>query len=658
MGMPGERLTGVRFMRNLLIPLSDGTTLAADLHLPEAPGPHPTLISFYPYRKDDIIGSFSAYPRRWFAERGYAHLLVDVRGYGGSDGRHAESFDPRAEASDAGEVVEWAAAQPWSDGAIGVWGVSYGGLMALAAGVARPAHLKAIAPVYPLWDVYADVVAAGGCRTMITQHHWSTVMLAQRLAPPTLRDADGRWARVWHERLEQLEREPIDISTWRAHPAGDAYWRERRLALERIEVPTFLIGGWRDLFPDTVVRAYGLIEAPKRLLLGPWLHVPPDVAAREPVDWLALLLGFWDEHLRGAEPVTEEPPVLAFVQGAGGWRACDDWPMPGLDWTVVRPSRSGALAEISDDGAAEYGPTALIGATAGQWDAFGTGTGYPLDQGPDDHLSLGYELPGDGGWELCGSAEAVLDVDRLDAHDPFTLVVRLVDVSPNGSAELITSGWARTRGGPTTVPLRTSAWGLAPGHRLRLSIACSDFPRVWPGAVPARVRLAHGRSEVRLPLTPAGIGTPTEPRRAPAAEAAERFPWSLGGSPVWTAERDLANDALSVTLGGSETLALPQGGSLALRQSATARVTAAEPANASVQAEAAIDIETADGERIEVRTRSTAWRDRDVFWGAVSVNGCPVFERSWRSPSIRRERSEVGYAPSSSAQTREEGVPA
>lgn len=617
-------------MRNLLIPLADGTTLAADLHLPAVRGPHPTLISFYPYRKDDIIGSFTAYPRRWFAERGYAHLLVDVRGYGASEGCHAESFDPSAEASDAREVVEWAAGQHWSDGAIGVWGFSYGGLMALAAGVAQPPHLRAIAPVYPLWDVYADVVAPGGCRTMITQYHWSTVMLAQRLTPPTLRDADGRWARVWRERLEQLEREQIDISAWRAHPAGDPFWLERRLPVEQIQVPTFLIGGWRDLFPDAVVDAYKRIRAPKRLLLGPWLHVPPDVAAREPIDWLELLLGFWETHLRGVISPIEEPPALVFVQGGGGWRACEDWPVSRLTWRVVRPSIGGGLSETAEPGVVEYEPSPLVGATAGQWDALGTGMGYPLDQGFDDQSSLCYEMQFDEVWDLCGSPVAVLEVDPLDLRGPLTVVARLVDVASDGRAELITSGWAQTRGGQATVRLRTTAWRVQPGHRLRLSISCADFPRIWPAEV-RRVRLNQTHSELRLPLARAGIGTPADPKRVQTSGTGERFPWTRAASPKWRVQRDLANDALSVTLGGNETLALPQGGLFTLRHSATARVTAKEPASASVEASAEIEVRRDDGERVAVRARSTAWSDRDVFWASVSVNGCRLFERTWRS---------------------------
>src|SRR5262245_23125502 len=83
--MPQEKQYDVRIERNLLIPLSDGVSLAADLYSPDGPGPFPTLVSYYPYHKDDLIGASFEYPRRYFTERGYANLLVDFRGLGNSD---------------------------------------------------------------------------------------------------------------------------------------------------------------------------------------------------------------------------------------------------------------------------------------------------------------------------------------------------------------------------------------------------------------------------------------------------------------------------------------------------------------------------------------------------------------------------------------------
>lgn len=626
-----RQLHTVRLVRNVLIPLEDGVTLAADLHLPEAAGPHPTLVSFYPYRKDDVIGSFAAYTREWFAQRGYAHLLVDVRGYGGSEGRRAESFHPVEESTDAGEVVEWVAAQDWCDGAIGVWGISYGGLMALAAGVARPQHLKAIAPVYPLWDVYEDVAAPGGCPTMISQHQWSTIMLAQRLAPSTFRDTDGRWQRVWRERLERIEREGVDISHWRERQERDEYWRERVLPVERIEVPTFLVGGWRDLFPQAVATAFERISAEKRLLFGPWLHIQPDLAAREPVDWLSLLLGFWDEHLRGAAPA-DDPRVLAFVQGTGGWRSEATWPPRRVEERTLHPTTGGLLTPESGDGSNEYAATPVVGVTGGQWDAMATAMGYPLDQGPDDLLALTYTTaPLDAPLELAGSPEAVLDVERLDSDERFALVAKLVDVAPDGSAELVTSGWARGNSGTTTVRLWATAWALAPGHRLRLSISCADFPRIWPDPTTPQLRVRHANCKVRLPVVPDGIGKPFEPPRPEHVGAAERLPWTIDGAPTWTIERDLAHNAAAVTLGGHETMRLPEGGTLALRQRTTAHVAAAHPEAASVETEATIEIAFPGGEVVQVKTRSRAWRDRDLYEGRVTLDGLTFFEHSWRN---------------------------
>ncbi len=616
-------------VRNVLIPLSDGATLAADLHLPDAPGPHPTLISFYPYRKDDVIGSFAAYARNWFAERGYAHLLVDVRGSGGSSGRWVESMNPLPEGRDGAEVVEWAAEQPWSDGAVGIWGVSYGGLMALATAANNPPHLRAIAPVYGFWDIYRDFVSPGGCPNMLGLHARECVMLAQELAPPTCQDAEGRWLEVWRARLERLEREGPWSLRWPEHPDYDDYWRERVIPLDRIDVPAFFVAGWRDLFPQSMHDAMAKVGAPKRVLFGPWLHVQPDVAAREPVDWLPLLLRFWEHTLRDADPPAD-PAALVFVQG-GGWRALETWPPPVVEPQTLRPAAGGTLGTSAGDGADEYDATPLVGAQGGQWDALGTGLGYPLDQGPDDFAAVTYtSAPFDSALELAGSPVAQLDVERLDAAGPFDLVAKLVDVAPDGRAELVTTGWLRAAGSGThRVELWATAWALAAGHRLRLSVACADFPRAWPDAALPRLRLRHAGSELLLPVVPGGIGESCEPPRPAPVPAAERSPWTTGGAPSWTIEHDVVHDAVSVSLGGGEAMRLPDGGRFELRQRATARVEAAHPEGASVEGDATISIDLAAGEHVEIRARSRAWRDHNLYWGSVTIDDRPLLDRSW-----------------------------
>ena len=518
-----EQLHAVRLERNVLITLTDGVTLAADLYLPDGPGPFPTLISFYPYRKDDIIGSFSVYAQRWFTQRGYAHLLVDVRGSGGSAGQWVESMHPVPEGADGAHVVEWAVTQDWCDGSVGVWGISYGGLMAFGVAAERPPGLKAIAPVYGFWDIQSDFVAPGGCPNMLGLQQRECIMLAQELAPPTHRDAEGRWREVWRARLERLEREGPYSLRWFDHPDYDDYWRERVIALERIEVPAFLIAGWRDLFPEAMSEAYRRIPGSKQLLFGPWLHVQPDLAAREPVDWLGELLRFWDRWLRGVDDGGEdEPPVWLFVQGDGGWRREAEWPPSRTVEQIMYPTSGGVLETHQQEGGGDiYQGTPLVGVHGGQWDAMATGMGYPLDQGPDDLLSLRYTTePLDDGLELGGSPEAVLHVERLDGEAPFTLVAKLVDVEPDGRAELITGGWvrvhgageARVRSGRLLVRARTRP-PASPQRQLRglpPVLAGSDRPR--DRARPRRLRAAPAGGSRGPRGTVGGAASPARAR--------------------------------------------------------------------------------------------------------------------------------------------------
>jgi putative CocE/NonD family hydrolase len=128
----------------------------------DASGLFPTLVSYYPYKKDDLISSSFEYPRCYFAEHGYANLLVDFRGLGSSDGVVWKAMDPR-EADDGAEMVEWAARQPWCDGNVGMWGMSYGGITSFKTSAIQPLHLTAIVPIRGSLDIYHDFIYPGGC---------------------------------------------------------------------------------------------------------------------------------------------------------------------------------------------------------------------------------------------------------------------------------------------------------------------------------------------------------------------------------------------------------------------------------------------------------------------------------------------------------------
>ena len=302
---------GVRVLSDLGIPLADGTQLSGDLYLPEGHAPGPVLVSYYPYRTDDIIGSLFEHTRIGLARRGYPTLFVDMAGTGASEGSYGESFDLPREGRDCAEVIEWAARQDWCDGTVGAWGVSYGGMTALAAAAARPPHLRAIAAVYATTDMYRDTIAPGGSPAMLGRYAWAAHMVALGLCPPTRQDPGGRWERIWRQRLRRLATGQPHALAWQAHPDRDDYWQARVVDASAIDVPAMLIGGWTDAYADAILRVHAQVGGPKRLIMGP---VDARAAASVPVP--ALRLGRRHGGLVGHPPAARSAPPRAGPAGA------------------------------------------------------------------------------------------------------------------------------------------------------------------------------------------------------------------------------------------------------------------------------------------------------------------------------------------------------
>jgi putative CocE/NonD family hydrolase len=643
-----QLLAEVELDRNLLIPMSDGVTLAADLYRPANLKQAPALINFNPYRKDDFGGAFTDPWMQYFAARGYASLIVDVRGTGGSHGASAGTLDLQ-EGLDAAEVVEWVAAQPWCTGQVGVWGMSYGGGMALAVAARQPPHLKAIVSVYGYTDVYRDIFYPGGCPNCLGRFARETWMLAMDLAPPSQHDRAGRWRDVWKERLERLDRDEVFSLRWRDHPDYDEFWDDRSVPLEKITAPTFIIGAWRDIFPEAMASAYAQLQCPKKLMMGPWLHAAPDTAAITQVDWLLLLSNWWDRWLRDAPPeLDQEPPVAVFVQGRNEWKHASDWPIPGTTAQTYYPSAAGVLSETSGEQVAlAYTGDSRVGTTAGLWSPFGSGIGYPVDQGPDDLRSLTLTtdpLPEE--LELAGSPEATLTISTA-AGDDFSLVVKLNDVAPDGSSALITTGWLRAEHlqsernpvqlAPDTrydfhVQLWATSYLIREGHRLRVSIACADFPRIWPSDHNPHLQLHCGegtQTSIRLPVVPAGADALPDPDLPVPAEPDEVESWYLGAHADWNITQDMVHDAVAVTLSDAQELTLPGGNKLRVTRHAVANSPALRPASANLLTESHMTLTVADGETYEASAKGLIFKDRLLFDGEVTIDGRLFYKRRW-----------------------------
>jgi putative CocE/NonD family hydrolase len=660
--MADPSMSGVRVERGLAIPLADGTRLSGDLYRPAARARGPVLVSYYPYRADDIIGSLFEQTRIGLAARGYATLFADMTGTGASEGSYAESFDLPREGADCAQIIEWASRQPWCDGSIGAWGVSYGGMNALAAAACRPPHLRGIVAVYATTDMYADTIAPGGCPAMLGRYAWAAHMLALGLCPPTRQDPGGRWERTWRQRLERLASAPPHALTWQAHPERDDYWQARVVDATAIEVPAMLIGGWADAYSDAMFRAFDDVRGARRVVMGPWMHVLPHLSPVEPWDWVGAMADWWDACMApdaaAAVPAAAEPPVLYYSHG-GGWRAARQWPPAGVSTRRFFPAGHRLEPEPPAEASSRaYRGDPLVGLAAGIWDPFGTGCGWPEEQSGDDARSLAFTSdPLPEPLLIAGRPSVDLRVGR-PADEETNLVARVSVVGPDERSTLITSGWLRVppagrdsggddAGGDDadsddagddvaapprkiTVPLGAAAFEVPAGSRLRLSVACADFPHIWPSPANPELSIVTGPDaacELRLPVRPEAGGD--EPASiAPPPPGADPG-WVSDGEPVYRVEQDKTTGESAVTFGIRSRLSPPSGADLRSQELFTARLRPGRPDGATVQAQVDIGLCLPAGERIQVAVRSTSHRRSSVIEASVVQDGVTLLQRRW-----------------------------
>jgi putative CocE/NonD family hydrolase len=631
--------------RNLLIPVSFGATLAADLFRPAGEGKFPALISLYPYHKDDFIGAMNDMPMRYLASQSYAQLLVDFRGTGGSSGIAWEAADP-GEGRDGAEVVEWVAQQPWCDGKVGMWGLSYGAVTAIKTAAEAPPHLRAIVPIMGTADPYHGFGHIGGCANCLgADGEWGSFMLAMNLMPPTNPDPLGRWYQVWMERLEHGK--PC-VLPWLEHPYYDEYWRTKTVDPQTITTPTFVVGGWHDVFVDAMPAIYARLSGPKKLLMGPWMHGMPDMAASEPIEFLPMMRRWFDHWLKGdANLIAYEPPVTIYVQRGEGWRNEPAWPIERTTMATWFLGDGGSLHETDHQpaGEATYSVDPTVGTCAGLWDPISLGVGMLVDQGPDDLRSLTYtSMPLERDMELTGTGTATIYAALLAGTDGM-IAAKLCDVDPSGASSLITTGLllaSHRLGSDQKAPVTPSeiypfqlnfvstAYRLQRGHRLRLSISGADFPHVWPSCDNGQWRVPHGDahpSSVTLPVVPPAV----VPVAGPSLQPAPRRSRPGVMTPRLKIETDLVADSVSVVTGskGASPLAV-SGATLELDRIAMARVFRARPDQTTVEGETTIRCNVPALGKLEVKTTSWFSRGRFALNGRVLLDGRVMFDRTWR----------------------------
>jgi uncharacterized protein len=361
---------------DVAVPMRDGIELLADVHRPTVAGRYPVLIAASPYPRQiqnlgAPMGFIEAGASDFFVPRGYVHLIANLRGTGGSGG--VFNFFDQQERRDMYDLVEWAAAQPWSDGNVGMVGISYFAMTQLEAAVEQPPHLKAIFPIAGTFDLYESATHHGlvsssfitpflgmiGMTAGQTNKLWRSRLLdalGQLLHTPSLHKRfetfNGEAAMTGLELLLKLRHEshPWD-DLWRAivveHPLRDAWWDDRNLLplLHRVEVPVYLGCDWQNVpmhLPSTFTAYAALTKSPqvRVALLGehglswPWesLHVEA--------------LAWFDHWLKGQDTgILEGPAVRYVVPGAEGWRTAPRWPVPEAEHTAFALRSDGGLGE-------------------------------------------------------------------------------------------------------------------------------------------------------------------------------------------------------------------------------------------------------------------------------------------------------------------------
>lgn len=527
----------VKTDRNIRVRMRDGVELSTDVVRPDMEGRFPVLIMRTPYGKDWSAGiSGGPYEHEYYASRGYAVVQQDSRGRYDSDG----TFEPFVdEAADGYDTDEWAATQPWSNGRLAGLGQSYYGFTQLAQAMQGHPALITIAPVMTTSDTYNNWIFSDGAFHMGFAMAWGTGLVGKgavrpnpRLASPPVAGTSQRsvFEHLPVQTMDEQQQQKVPVPyyrEWLGHPAKGPFWDDKSLTSQvgKMNLPTLFYTGWYDYFLrgnlgdyDRFMKAAGgsaSSRAGSRLIVGPWTHYTGRDGATRQVgdldfgdlaayDLPARLLGWYDRWLKGMpDRFADEGPVKIFVMGDNRWRTEKAWPPPDVQYheyfgsggKANMPSGDGVLGTEEPKPASAmdsfvYDPANPVPTVGG---VSGAPSG-PRDQTPiagrGDILRYTSEPLG-ARLEVTGPIRVTLFA-ATDAKDTdFT--AKLVDVHPDGKVYNIQDGLIRARyrsGTGQAVPIRpgdvleyaidlwSTSHAFLPGHRVRVDISSSNFPRL------------------------------------------------------------------------------------------------------------------------------------------------------------------------------------
>ena len=540
MSIPGTHAFDVH--HHVRIAARDGVLLSANLWLPRAQSAaqrFPAVLEMIPYRKDDWRYESDHARMGYLAERGFAGCRVDVRGTGSSAGVALDEYTA-AETQDGCDVVAWLAAQPWCNGSVGMWGISYGGFTSIQVAMLQPPALKAILPMYASADRYVDDVHyLGGCKTVSEMLGYTLSQIGMNALPPVPSVAQAGWLPQWRERLEQTP--PWVLNNLRQQHDGE-YWRCGSLAPDygRIKCAMLLVGGWNDGYTNSALRMLQHCSAARRAIIGPWGHTLPHAPFPGPaLDWMHEMVRFFGHWLRGDQNGVMDEPALLYYETAhappqpfplqlpGSWQATAGF---GAAQTATATLwlGSAALCESApaQPGVVHYAHQPTHGTHASLcWGPGGLPTGLARDLRADDALVPFFtSAPLAEPLRVLGNPGVVLFVSS--SAPVAAVVVRLSEVAPDGAATVVTTGILNLahrngHGQPQAlepgvvygvhVELKGIGHQFSAGNALRLSVSSGWWPLLWPTPYAAHNQLHWGAAcpaRLELPLAPGSAPLP------------------------------------------------------------------------------------------------------------------------------------------------------
>lgn len=648
-------------MENDFLEMRDGVRLAVTYYRPLARSPDesfPVILEMLPYRKDDFFALGDYDYGSYFAKRGYVLARVDVRGTGGSTGPVPVSEYSAAEIADAQELIDQLSRKPWSNGKVGMYGLSWSAFNSLMTAHRKPPALKAIIAAHGSTDLfYNDVHYIDGALHIDSYAHQIDTDNAMPQSP------DYRIDEAYFK--NRFDREPW-IFTWLRQQQDGEFWRAQSLAFKQqpLEVPAYLIGGLLDGYRDFALDVSRTSTAPVIVEMGPWNHAWPEYGVPGPnYEWRQKALRWWDYWLKGIDTgILQEPARMAFMRTGhapatdlktvpGYWRCDAQWPVQGAITERRYPQAGQGLspAPAASGLAQTLRYKAGAGLAGGGW--WGEQTG---DMAADDMHSLVYDsAPLTEAMEIMGMPQVRL---KVAADAPFyQWSVRLEDVAPDGRVSLVSGAvinpsqrfsrlepQALVPGEPTILntAIHFTTWRFKPGHRIRLAVSNAQFPMIWPSPTPGATSLFTGVDTwVDLPVVPLRDQGSQACRMSPP-QASEAAPFGRvidSDGPVFSSTRDEETGDSSFTASNELSWVLHDN---LYRSQERYRweVNDARPAQARYQGERR-NLFTIEGREIDLLARARIESDESYFYltftRELKEDGMLVREKTWQERIAR-----------------------